>query len=395
MQVVCQAASSTSTTTATGGRQSSGTGSTSSASSSGGGSSRGAASVNRQQAALNDSIKGAGSCGQVLQLVRGSPWRSITVLSTAANTMARLHLDCVQHGGPQAQLAANRAAFRRLVQLAFLRLEAFKAWPCAQYLWASAKLQEPLSPGQLRAWEQQAQAQLQDAKPQHTSTIIVALATLGQPPSSGAFMSALRQGLLRALQQGEPQAVANSLWGWAKLGMSVEGGLAEAAAAAVQRTAGGMNPQEVSNSLWGWAKLGQGLPLGGGLAEAAAAAVQRTADGMTLLGVSNTIHAFARGGWQLDDATEVALQAALLRALERGRPQHVANCLWGWSKLHVPLGSSLQGAAVAAVLRTLPQMKAVEVYQIELAFSSGVPGFQLSGDAAAALAAALEGAKEA
>lgn len=63
-------------------------------------------------------------------------------------------------------------------------------------------------------------------------------------------MAALAKRLPQALQDGEPQEVANSLWAWGKLGLPVDGDLAAAASKAVLRTAPAMVPEAVIQVSW-------------------------------------------------------------------------------------------------------------------------------------------------
>ena len=76
------------------------------------------------------------SCQQVLQLVGDGC--GLGALTTAANRMGEL---C--RGMPAgAKRAANQAAFRDLVAIAFKDLSSFDACACAQYLWAAAHMQQ-------------------------------------------------------------------------------------------------------------------------------------------------------------------------------------------------------------------------------------------------------------
>jgi len=365
----------------------------------------------------------------VLHLAQQAGGYDVRVLATAANQMGRLHRHCEkQKGNNGGQLAGIRAAYSSLLEVAFPHVQLWDIVVCAQLLWSAAELQVHFSAKQQQAWEQQTEARLRTdvVMPKAVSNILWALGTLGMQPARASFQTSLRQALQQFVAPSrDPQAVANSLWGWNKLGWEL-GDLSSAAAAAVERTAGGMKAQEVSNTisayanspgwqltkeaqqalrkalpttleqgseqavanaLWGWSKLG--LPLDGELVRYAAAAVERVADSMTPQAVSNTIYAFANGpGWQLKAAAQEALRKALPTALQQGNGQEVANTLWGWSKMGLALDGELAEAAEVALRRTLHSMVKGQVPQISQAYTAD--GWQLSGEVAALLAEAQE-----
>jgi hypothetical protein len=289
-------------------------------------------------------IKDVLSWQEVMELLAGEC--SVQLLTVAVDTVVRLHRADKQRQASKKQLDANRAAFSKLVQLAFKQLGSFGDVACAQYIYSSAALRAPLSPAKQAAWEARALEVLDCASPQAVANIIWAFTTLGQQPGN-SLMTALRLALPRALCEGIPHHVANSLWGWSKLGQTLDGDLAAAAAAAVAAKAGGMKLRELAN----------------------------------------TIYAFARGGWPLSGKAQAALRQELPRALQQGNEQAVANILWAWSKLGLQLDATLAAEAEKAVLRTLPHMRPIAARQITQAFSSGVPGFKLSSAMAAAVKA--------
>ena len=375
---------------------------------------------------LKQRIRAADSCEGVAALMRAHPQCTIPELTTAINRMANRHEACERSGGSSAQLAANRAVFGQLASLALRRLEQLDAYACAQLFWAAAKMQAPLTAEQQAAWEARTAQVLPEGKPQSISLILWAYGALhqlcGLQPSR-SLLPALEKQLPRALQDGEPQNVANSLWGWAKLGQQLSPQQAAAAAAAIQRTAAGMteqavantlwayanggwqlsseaaaalaeqlprvlkagNAQDVANSLWAWSKLGQ--PLSPQLAAAAGTGIQRTATRMKPQEAVNTLWAFANGSWRLGSgaAAAAALEVQLPRMLADGEPQHVANSLWAWAKLGLPVNDEMRAVADAAVLRSAPAMVQEAVRQVSWAHHHG--GWQLSAEALAAVEA--------
>lgn len=113
-----------------------------------------------------------------------------------------------------------------------------------------------------------------------------------------------------------------------------------------------LHARNVSNALWGWSRLG--LPLEGGLAAAADAAMARTTAGTKPQEVSNTLRAFATGGWLLSVGAAKALQQQLEQVLPQAAPQAVANSLWAVPKLGLRLSGGLQAAFAPAVQRIIP-----------------------------------------
>lgn len=82
------------------------------------------------------------------------------------------------------------------------------------------------------------------------------------------------------------------------------------------------------------------------------------------------------------------LEEQLPRALQHGGAQSVANSLWAWSTLELPIDDELQAAADAAVLRIAHSMTQKAVTQVSKAHHHG--GWQLSAEALAALVAREE-----
>lgn len=146
-------------------------------------------------------------------------------------------------------------------------------------------------------------------------------------------------------------------------------------------------PKQLANGLWGWSRMGLTLQ-GQQAATAADAAIQRVAEQMTSQGVANTLVAFANGSWQLGSAAAAALLQQLEQVLPQAQPQAVANSLWALSKLGLRLSDSLAAAADAAIQRVSEQMIPQHVANTQWAFANG--SWQLSSAAAAALLQRLE-----
>ena len=294
-------------------------------------------------------------------------------------------------------------AFQQLVPMAFKRLPDFDAILCATVASVAAHFNTPLTAEQQAAWEARTAQLLPKAGSQAVGNIAWALGKLRRQPQA-AMAAVFRQAALRALLCADlehaaatgqpvtkPQHVSNSLWGFSRLGWSLDDSTANAAVAAIKRTAGSMkpqeasnviwavgnglqlpgdmgpllrpllllalvtgNPQNVANSLWGWSKLG--LALDDEAAKAAVAAIKRCAGSMISQHASNVICALGNG-LRLPGDMGPLLRPLLLLALVTGNPQNVANSLWGWSKLGLALDDEAAKAAVAAIKRTAGSMK--------------------------------------
>ena len=129
-------------------------------------------------------------------------------------------------------------------------------------------------------------------------------------------------------------------------------------------------PQSVSNGLLGASKLG--WPLEGSLAAAAKAAVERLAAAGSINSqvVSNTLWAFANAGWQLGSRATTVLVQQLEQVLPQADPQAVSNSLGAMSKLGPPLSDSLTTAAAAAIQHSAGQMAPQAVSNTLWAFAN-------------------------
>ncbi|PRW60636.1 peptide chain release factor chloroplastic [Chlorella sorokiniana] len=99
--------------------------------------------------------------------------------------------------------------------------------------------------------------------------------------------------------------------------------------------------------------------------------------------VSQVIRAAAVLQYQLRPVQQAVWEMHLMVALADAGPPSVANALWGWNKLGLPLPSELAAAVSAAVQRTAPAMPLWGVVSTLRACADS--GWQLSDSAAAAL----------
>lgn len=206
--------------------------------------------------------------------------------------------------------------------------------------------------------------------------------------------------LLDALPDMPPAEAAVSLRGCARLGLELGQPLGPALHAVLLRVLPLAEPAEVADCLWAWHGLDGGLD--GELAAAAAAAVQRAARGMHHQALLRTLAAFDRGpGWRgrLVDGALRALRQGLLRMLPCMAPRTMEGCLANWGRLAG--GASLGGlayhedrelvtAAEAALLRVVPALSPQQASNILQAATAA--GWQLGMHAAEQLAhrAAME-----
>ncbi len=160
-------------------------------------------------------------------------------------------------------------------------------------------------------------------------------------------------------QQLDPWAVTQFMWAAGKLweGVAVKQPFGSQQAAWQQRMTAAFGdrsckPQSVSNGLWAASKLGWQLE--GSLAEAAEAALERLAARMDSQAVSNTLRAFANAGWLLGSRAAARLLQQLELLLPQANAFDVANSMWAMSKLGLPLSSSLKAALPRALQRTIP-----------------------------------------
>ncbi|KAI7839981.1 hypothetical protein COHA_006302 [Chlorella ohadii] len=296
---------------------------------------------------LTQLIQAAKSCEQVMQLVqKAGPGCTSSNFSNAVQTIAELQLQ-------QEPSASSQAAFSSLLAFAEQHPAVLNRAAVAQTVFLSGLLQHQLTVQEQKAWQDR---------------LVWALSQPGLQPSE----------------------LGNSLWGWSKMGLPLEGQLAAAAKAAADRLAGRMNsqcvsntlrafanagwplnsqaaaallqrleqvlpwagPEEVANSLWAVSKLG--LPLSGSLIVAVTASVERTAGQVLPQEASNMLWAFGNGGWPLDRQAAAALLRGLEEVLSWAMPQDVASSLWGAARLGMRLSNSLQSAYTQALRRTIP-----------------------------------------
>jgi hypothetical protein len=122
------------------------------------------------------------------------------------------------------------------------------------------------------------------------------------------------------------QAVANTAWSFATLGL-MPGAKAQAALeAAVVRVGPSMVPPAVVNTAWGFSTLG--LMPGAKARAALEAAVVRVGPAMNAQHVANTVLAHATLGLTPGAETRAALEAAAMRVGPSMNAQDVASTLW-------------------------------------------------------------------
>jgi len=194
--------------------------------------------------------------------------------------------------------------------------------------------------------------------PQALSNTIWSFATLGMTPGFKA-RAALEAAVVRVGPGMDPQALSNTVWSYATLGLTPGAEARAALEAAVARAGPGMNAQEVANSLWGVATLGM-MP-GAEARTALEAAVVRVGSGMVPQALSNTIWSYATLGLMPGAEAQVALEAALVRVGPGMDPQHVSNLLWSVATLGLTPGAEAWAALEAAAARVAPRMNAQEV----------------------------------
>ncbi|CAO5677712.1 MAG: hypothetical protein NEHIOOID_00855 [Holosporales bacterium] len=122
------------------------------------------------------------------------------------------------------------------------------------------------------------------------------------------------------VQQFNPQDIANSLWGFAKLGKKAPDALLQSI---TDENIGGFNAQNIANSLWALATLGQQAP---------DALLQSITDenivGFNAQNIANSLWGFAKLGKQ---APAALLQSITERNIHTFNAQNIASCLWAFS----------------------------------------------------------------
>lgn len=290
-------------------------------------------------AALAASISAAGSCDEVVQILRRGKKVSASGLASASRRMADLHAKA----GSKEQVAADRAAFKALLEAApwpELAEESAEAWK--ELFCAAAALQVPLkSQG---AWEKHADWHAPALKPTAVIAIVRAYGALNTHPSAAAAKP-LEKAIVKAaphMRRGEHAVLLSALATAAAAGWHL-GDDARKAVRGVLPPLLKDGPQLMGHALLSWSRLGGELEKE--LFEALSAAAWEGADSWEPTTVAEVLVAAANGRWDLDggahggdkrqgrDGPRPALWAALLSRLPDMSPDHATAALHAWSKL--------------------------------------------------------------
>ncbi len=294
-------------------------------------------------ARLTQLIQAANSCQQVLQLVQQAGQQCNAFhFSKAVNRVAKLQ--------QQRPSASNQAAFAALLSFAEQHPAALNHVAVAQTVYAGGVLQHRLTAEQQAAWQDRlvwafARPKLE---PQHVSNSLWGWSRMGLP-LQGQLAAAADSAMALQAASMTSQNVSNTLLAFANAGWPLGSRAAAAMLLQLEQVLPQAKPQHVANSLWAMSKLG--LHLSGSLAAAAEAAILCTAGHMVPQAVSNTLLAFANASWPLDSRAAAALVQQLEQVLPQAKPQEVANSLWAAAKLGLQPSGSLLAAAVAAMQR--------------------------------------------
>jgi hypothetical protein len=219
----------------------------------------------------------------------------------------------------------------------------------------------------LEALEQRAVLVASDMEPQEVSNTIWSYAKLGLTPGAQA-LAALEVAVLRVGSGMKPQETANTVWAFGTLGMMPGEESRAALEAAVVRVGPSMNPQDTANIAWSFATLG--LTPRAEAQVALEAAVVRVGPSMNAQATANTAWSFATLGLTPGAKARAALEAAVLRVGPSMNPQATANTAWGFGTLGLMPGGKARAALEAAVVRVGPGMNAQETANTAWSFAT-------------------------
>ncbi|PRW57908.1 hypothetical protein C2E21_3330 [Chlorella sorokiniana] len=305
-------------------------------------------------AALAASIGAAGSCDEVVQILRRGKKVSSSGLASACRRMADLHAKA----GSKEQVAADRAAFKALLEAApwqELAEESPEAWK--ELFCASAALQVPLkSQG---SWEKHADWHAPTLKPAAVIAIVRAYGALNGHPGAAAAKP-LEKAIVKAvphMRRGEHAALLSALATAGAAGWNL-GDEARKAVRGVLQPLLKDGSQLMGHALLSWSRLGGELDKE--LFEALSAAAWEGADAWEPTTVAEVLVAAANGRWDLEghgpqggdkrhgrDGPKPALWAALLSSLPDMAPDHATAALHAWSKLSHKKGHKAAGTSGA------------------------------------------------
>ncbi|KAF6264329.1 hypothetical protein COO60DRAFT_176363 [Scenedesmus sp. NREL 46B-D3] len=196
----------------------------------------------------------------------------------------------------------------------------------------------------------------QQAKPQHLSNTLWAVATMGQQVPA-AQLQQLLTAFVGVLQHAVPQEFSNTLWAVATMSQQMPAAqlqqLLDAFVGKLQQA----KPQELSNTLWAVAAMGQQVHVHHlqQLLDAFWGMLQQVAP----QAISNTLWAVATMGQQLSAQQLKQLLIAFVGMRHQAKPQHLSNMLWAVATMgqQVPAAQlqQLLTAFVGKLQQALPQ----------------------------------------
>ena len=181
-------------------------------------------------------------------------------------------------------------------------------------------------------------------------------------------LAALEQRLVRVASDMDPQAVSNTVYGFAVMGRTPGDETRAALEAAVVRQARDMNAYDVSNIVYACALLGR--EPGAKALAALEAVVVRVGPRMNGQDVGNLFWGFATLGLMPGAQAWAALEAAVVRLDPRMNAQDVANTAWSLATLRLMPGAQALAVLEVAVVRVAPGMKPKEVANTLWAFAT-------------------------
>ncbi|KIZ05349.1 hypothetical protein MNEG_2611 [Monoraphidium neglectum] len=185
--------------------------------------------------------------------------------------------------------------------------------------------------------------QRQAATPQAMSNTLWAAATMGLTlPDQQA------QQLVEALVQ-QQQNLANTLWAAATMGLTLPDQQAQQLVATLVQQRQAATPQNLSNTLWAAATMGLTLP--DQQAQQLVAALVQQRQAASPQAVSNTLWAAATMGLTLLDPQAQQLVAALVQQRQAATPQNLANTLWAAATMGLTLPDQQAQQLVAALVQ--------------------------------------------
>ncbi len=182
----------------------------------------------------------------------------------------------------------------------------------------------------LHVWAGAAQRRMEECNPQALANSLWALATLGLRPDQG-FMAEWTKAAQRQMEEFNPQNLSNSLWALATLGLRPDQGFMAAWTKAAQHRMEEFNPQALANSLWALATLG--LRPDQGFMAAWTKAAQHRMGEFNPQDLSNSLWALATLGLRPDQGFMAEWTKAAQRQMEEFNPQDLSNSLWACAVL--------------------------------------------------------------